>query len=215
MRNMSQFKAIVAAVLLNNPDNKWYKNMIYQNYTTFDYVTFFACSLSREMIIPGFNHVLEILEGKKQPTAEDNKYMEFPHRTEVPKVTTLEREFWQHYVRNCIHDFCKQTWQNHELSSNMLITRNDASHILAIASKVRHYGPRNIIEWEKDIVYDYMSRHEITYSSLFDVKMSYVGEVGDGKKRPVVLWSYGSKAWANCMTFHLRMQWNRMQVNTI
>lgn len=219
MRNMSQFKSIIAALLTQTTvSHDYLHNMIYQNSETFNYVDFFSNSGVRNEIIPEFDHINKILTSAPttpSPTVYDNKFLEFTKRDIAPGTSTLDRGFWSHYVRNHIHAFVSKTWTQYETSSGIWITRAEADQILRLSHRVHGDGPESIKVWENMIKSDYMYKHEIVYSNLFDVKMTYNGEVGDRHKRPVYLYSYGPKAWANCMSFLLRMHWNNLCAQTI
>lgn len=219
MKKMTQFKAIVAMLLNETSGFATYYNMKFQNAATFNYVSFFSNQTVRNMIIPEFDHVNMMLQCGpvgKTPTTYDNKFMQYLRDSSVaPTDCALDRDFWACYVRDLIHDFVRKTWSAAECEGGMYITRADAEQILGISHRVRHYGPKDLATWEDMINHDYMHRYEQVYSGLFDVKMNYNSEVGDGHVRPVYLYSYGPKAWANCMSFLLRMHWNNLCAQTI
>ena len=218
MTRMNQFKAVLAAVMLEDTANILH-NMKYHNAQTFDYVGFFAHHAIRNTIIPEFDHVNMLMQCSpyaSRPTVYDNKFMHYlKDSTVAPTDTALDRDFWSNYVRDHIHAFVRTTWSQNDCMNGMYITRAEADQILRISRRVRNYGPASLLDWEDTIKHDYMHRYEIVYSGLFDVKMNYNKELNDRSKRPVYLYSYGPKAWANCMTFVLRMQWNNLVAQTI
>jgi hypothetical protein len=216
---MTQFKAILATLVTEHPQLPYLRNMIYQNSQTFDYVGFFACPYIRNIIIPEFDHVNQMLEchhSSPKPTKYDNKFMHLLKDYDIaPSDNALDRDFWSHYVRDCIHTFIRKTWSYDAGTYGMHVTRADADQIIRVTKKVRNYGPSSIEDWETMIDADYSAGSEIIYSTLFDVKMNYNGDLGIKTKRPVYLYSYGSKGWANCMAFLLRMQWNNLCAQSI
>ena len=218
MRKLNQFKAIIASVIAQDTAGIL-RNKMYQNATTFDYVGFFSNSNIRNIIIPEFDHVNRLLtscHNNNPPTTYDNKFMHYLKDSNVaPTDNALDRDFWSNYVRDHIHAFVSKEWSHNSMQSGMHITRADAEQILRISRRVRNYGPASLKEWESMIKHDYMHQYEMVYSGLFDVKMNYTAEVGDRTRRPVYLYSYGPKAWANCMSFLLRMQWNNLCAPTI
>ena len=218
MRKMTQFKAIIAAVTIGDIDGHFTK-MKFQNAATFDYVGFFSNSRTRNLIIPEFDHVMSLLvcaPNVPAPTLYDNKFMAYLKDSSVaPTDCALDRDFWACYVRDHIHAFISKTWNYSDCGNGMYITREDADQILGISRRIRSYGPKNTSDWEDMIKRDYMHRNEIVYSGLFDVKMTYSSEIGNRSKRPIYLYSYGPKAWANCMAFLLRMHWNNLAAQTI
>jgi hypothetical protein len=90
----------------------------------------------------------------------------------------------------------------------MDITVEHADQIIGVMKRVRTYGPKSFNDWIKD------GHDGILHATLFDVKMG-VFTNKTNCKRPVTLYSYGSKAWSNCIAFLLRMHFNNLAAQTI
>jgi len=207
MNKMTQFKAAVT-LALTQTRLPHLRNMMYQNANNFDYVGFFSSAYIRNTIIPEFDHVNDLLQctsyTSNRPTVYDNKFMHLLKDNDVaPTDNALDLDFWSHYVRDCIHTFIRKTWSYDSATYGIHITVADADQIIMIMRKVRSNGPRSYADWKDNY------KDDMLYSSVFDVKMCH-SEIDKNKKRPVYLYSYGSKGWANCMAFLLRMQWNNL-----
>ena len=212
MNKMTQFKAILATLVTEHPRLTYLRNMIYQNSQTFDYVGFFACPYIRNTVIPEFDHVNQMLEchpGSPKPTKYDNKFMHLLKDYDIaPSDNALDRDFWSHYVRDCLHTFIRKTWSYDASAYGMHITVAEANQIIMIMRRVRNNGPKSYADWKNNY------KDDVLYSDVFDVKMHH-SQFNNSKKRPVYLYSYGAKSWANCMAFVLRMQWNNICAQSI
>lgn len=205
MKTRQKYAALIALALNHRADNLFMNKAKNTPLSKLNMMWFFSDFTVRNAVIPGFDDAIHVLSNPQMFTAEfAERYVKTGYAYLRPKdnVNSFDCFFWSVYVRDCIAKFIGKD------NINRYIPKREAADILAIARRVRKQGP-TYDEWMEQIKRDSMYAHEVTYSGLFDVKMSMDY---DGK---IYLYSYGNDAVANCIAFRMRMGWTRLCANTI